>query len=127
MKWALISSWVLVSWPPPSTSGANMNDFSQGQAQSHREQRPFGANTQCDKILKALLRGEEISVLGAMKETHATSADRRLREVRTYLGTLGVEVKQKWSQTANARFKVYWLDSEARTRYAFSPQAKEGE
>lgn len=87
-------------------------DFGVNQAPEQKLRRPFGANTDCDKIFKALSKGQKMTILKAFILCGgATSADRRFREVRNYVRGLGITMQERWVRSkGNATIKEFWID-----------------
>jgi hypothetical protein len=67
------------------------------------------------KLAKLLIAGEPLTNLKAMRICRATSAERRLREIKNDLSAAGITISETWEDNKNGgRHKVWWLAPSAR-------------
>lgn len=91
--------------------------FGASDADCQRIRRPFGADTDCGKILAALEKGERITALRAFAICGGTSADRRIRDIRSYLRLQGRTLHERWVTTRkHAHIKEFWLSDPVNDR-----------
>lgn len=86
-------------------------DFSASVPEAEKLRRPLKANSQCDKILQAFLRGEVITTRYARELSGSESPVRRINDVKAYLEREGRKVSSQYVKTANgARIKEWRLE-----------------
>lgn len=72
---------------------------------------PFSANSQCMRIIRRLLVGDEITNMHAIRMLNASSGGSRVRDVMAWLDGQGVPVTARWETNphTNKRHKVWSL------------------
>lgn len=78
---------------------------------------PYGAKTQCHKILRWLAGGRTLSAWTLVAELRSTSGPARGREVRSWLRSHGFKIQTKTvKQPSGARVLFFWLSGPDRLR-----------
>ena len=69
--------------------------------------------SQCNKILRALMRGRKLSFNDAREISGSNHVPRR----RQALNERGVPVESEWVETEDSRFKIWYISKENRDLY----------
>ena len=69
--------------------------------------------SQCNKILRALMRGRKLSFNDAREISGSNHVPRRMKD----LNERGVPVESEWVETEDSRFKIWYISKEYRDLY----------
>ena len=69
--------------------------------------------SQCNKILRALMRGRKLSFNDAREISGSNHVPRRMKD----LNERGVPVESEWVETEDSRFKIWYISKENRDLY----------
>ena len=69
--------------------------------------------SQCNKILRALMRGIKLSLKDAREISGSNHVPRRMKD----LNERGVPVESEWVETEDSRFKIWYISKENRDLY----------
>ena len=69
--------------------------------------------SQCNKILRALMRGRKLSFNDPREISGSNHVPRRMKD----LNERGVPVESEWVETEDSRFKIWYISKENRDLY----------